>query len=247
MRDHAGLWYPSPMNRSILGSFGFVVALSVPLLLSGCGGNVSTTGNGGSGGGGSGQGGSGQGGASQGGTGPSTSSVTATSANAGGSAGAGGSVDCAGLGEIACLGAYPSCVPVYDDQCCPACDPMGGCADCVNWGFHHCTTHENGCLPEQPVECGLVPGWACVGGSASCEPATPLTKTPCATVPGCVASFCPVDIACETDPVCIPVDKDLCGPVVCAVVPPNCPNGTTPAVEGGCFTGGCLLSTVCMP
>jgi hypothetical protein len=204
--------------------------------LGGCGGNVvaQPSGPGGGGDGGQPDGGGGQGGSS------STTAVSSSSAG-----GSGGTASCKDLSEIACLGAYPSCVPVYDDMCCPMCDPMAGCADCVNWAFHHCATQENGCLPEQPIECGTVPGWACVGGSATCEPQTGSTKTPCATVPGCVASYCPTDMDCTTDPICIPVDKDLCGPATCEKVPPACPDGTTPAVEAGCFTGGCIFKTVC--
>jgi hypothetical protein len=224
-------------------SFALSLVLSIPLALAGCGGNVVTQPTGGPDTGGSGQGGQPMGGTTGEG-GATTSSVSTSSVSTGGS---GGASDCAGLGEIACLGAHPTCVPVYDDQCCPMCDPTGGCADCVNWGFHHCATLENGCLPEMPIECGVVPGWACSGGSAACEPASPLTKTPCATVPGCVASYCPVDVECETDPVCVPVDKDMCSEALCDAVPPNCAPGTIPAVEAGCYTGGCILAGVCSP
>lgn len=222
-------------HRSLSSHFlAHVFLLSIPLALAGCGGNVVAQPAGGTGGGGGGEpaGGAGQGGAS-------TSSVS--------TGGAGGAVSCEGLGEIACLGAYPSCVPVYDDMCCPMCDPMAGCADCVNWAFHHCATLENGCLPEQPVECGTVPGWACSGGSASCGPASVNTKMPCATAPGCVASYCPVDVDCTTDPVCVPADKDMCSPATCEKLPPQCPEGTIPAVENDCFTGGCILDWICAP
>jgi len=220
-------------------SYVHALLLSASVALAGCGGNVvAGPAAGGSGGGGQGgqtsAGGAGQGGAGQ--AGAVTSSVSA--------GGAGGTMDCAGLGEIACLGAYPGCVPVYDDQCCPLCDPTGFCADCSNWTFHHCATHTNGCLPEQPVECGTVPGWACVGGKAECEPSGG-SKTPCATLPGCVPSYCPTDVDCDTSPVCVPARGDMCGPIVCEQVPPPCERGTTPAGENGCFSGGCIPAALC--
>lgn len=234
---HAGhqVWYGGPMSRPPL-FFALPLLLSIPLALGACGGTVVTQ-AGGSGGGG--QGGEVTGGSGQGGEGAATTSTSTV--------GTGGSVNCDGLGEFACLGAYPSCVPVYDNQCCPTCDPTGGCADCVNWGFHHCGSHADGCLPEQPIGCGVVPGWACTGGTAMCDPVSPATKTPCATVPGCVASFCPINEACETDPVCVPAQKDMCSTALCDAVPPDCPDGTVPEVEDGCYTGGCILSYLCGP
>lgn len=210
----------------------------VPLALLGCGGKVFVQSSAGAGGEG---GGPLTGGVGQGGEG------SVSSSSAGSAGGAGGSVDCDGLGEVACLKAYPSCVPVYDDQCCPLCEPEGYCADCVNWAYHHCATLENGCLPEEPVECGTVPGWACAGGQAECEAITPMTKIPCATVPGCVASYCPMGGGCGTDPVCVPVQKDICDPALCNTVPPPCFSGTVAAVEGGCYTGGCIPESYCAP
>lgn len=224
------------MRSSLL--FGSPPFLLLSLALTGCGGNViaQTTGDPGAGGSG-GQGGeTSAGGAAEGGA-----STTSSSSGAGGA----GGTACDGLGEIACLKAYPDCVPVYDDMCCPMCDPMAGCADCVNWAFHHCAPHADGCLPEQPAVCGTVPGWACAGGAASCEPPSPATKIPCATIPGCVVSYCPTDVDCETDPVCVPVDGDMCDIALCNAIPPACPDGTFPAVEGGCYSGACIPQAFC--
>ena len=112
--------------------------------LCGCGGNVTvgTGGAGGSGANGGAGGGIGGAGGGIGGNGGSSSTVSPVG-GAGGSVsssvgGAGGGA-CDGLDHVSCLGAFPSCVPVYDDECCPSCDPMGGCADCIRIQFHHCT------------------------------------------------------------------------------------------------------------
>lgn len=211
------------------------------LALAGCGGNVLTQPSGGGGSGG--DGGDGPGGQT---STPSTGQGGAITTSTG--AGGAGGAACEGLGEIACLGAYPSCVPVYDNQCCPSCEPQGGCADCLNYTYHHCATLENGCLPEVPVECGVVPGWACVGGAADCGSVVPWqTKIPCAQVPGCVPSYCPFDADCTTDPVCIPVHGEMCGPVFCESEPPPCPEGTVPGANGSCWSGGCIPEALCAP
>lgn len=92
--------------------------------LLGCGGNVNVS-SGGDGGGGAG-----------GGTTTGTGGATSTTGTGNTTTGTGGTTTttittgptpvCEGLDHISCLGAYPSCAPVYDDQCCPTCDPMGG-------------------------------------------------------------------------------------------------------------------------
>ena len=161
--------------------------------------------------------------------------------NGNGGAGAGGG--CEGLGHVACVAAFPACVPAYDDVCCPMCDPTGNCADCVNWQFHHCTTPEEACLPEMPTSCGVTPGWACTGGIPSCaDPGG--SPTPCGTVPGCVLGACNVDVDCDPPEYCVPVVGQQCV-ATCPQVPPECPAGMQPEVKGSCFTGDCITAALC--
>ena len=78
----------------------------------------------------------------------------------GGAGGAGGApVACGGLDQEACLDAYPTCVPLYDDECCSSCDP-GPCSECTSLVYHHCLSKEEACGADPPA-CGLLPDWAC--------------------------------------------------------------------------------------
>jgi hypothetical protein len=170
-----------------------------------------------------------------------TSSAASTSS---GTTGAGGSSAlCEGLSESACIGAHPDCVPVYDDACCPSCDP-GGCADCVDYFFHHCVALDTGCLPEEPATCGLVPGWACTGKRAECGPPVG-SPSPCGAYPGCIAAVCSPDVNCPPDVECHPVSGGTCVNA-CDSVPPSCPEGTLAESDGFCYTGYCIRPDVCM-
>src|SRR5262245_20716527 len=126
------------LSRRRFGWAFLPLAIAVGCAWSACGGGVdvetaaSTTGAGG-----------------QGST--SATGANATSTNgATGTSGPGGTTGhvgssgtgvgpCANLFEAECLGAFPTCVPVYDDTCCPTCYP-GGCADCQAYAFNHCTS-----------------------------------------------------------------------------------------------------------
>lgn len=195
-----------------------------------CGGNVAVPGNTGGGGASS---------SSSSSTGSSSSGTTTATG------GAGGADPCSAIGsEVACLGAFPDCVPVYDDECCPSCDPTAGCADCVDIHFHHCAPTGTACV--KAPSCGFAPPWACAGSKADCgiEPGGALT--PCHSAAGCTAGYCPTDVTCKTDPVCVPVTKGSCT-ALCGGVAPPCPPGTIAENDGSCFTGLCIPAGVCAP
>ncbi|GMV18812.1 MAG: hypothetical protein DYH12_06105 [Sorangiineae bacterium PRO1] len=214
--------------------------LGCALLIAGCGSRsrLAAADGGGSGGGAGGSGGAGAvsgaggfGGAPLGG--------------AGGVSGC-GPVDtgapCSTLGEVGCLTAFPRCAPVYDDQCCPMCQPTGMCADCMSWQFYECIDRElSNCVPGAIGHCGQTPQWACNGGRAECP------ESACQFVPGCVEALpsdCPEDAFCP--PECHPVTKEICGPTCGPPVPmPMCPNGGAHEVQGGQYTGYCIEASVC--
>ncbi|MBK8257751.1 MAG: M36 family metallopeptidase [Polyangiaceae bacterium] len=216
----ARLWISRWLRRR--GGAVFFLAAVVGLL-SGCNGNVAA-GSGDGGNGGDGNGGAG---------------------GNGGSSGAGGSggIACAGLPEIACLGAFPECVPVYDDLCCASCDPAGGCADCFEIRFDHCEPLNQAC--NNGPECGLVPEWACNGKDAGCDIDPGASQTPCASEAGCVPAYCPTDGECDVDPICHPVKAGMCV-VQCDAIPPSCPAGTFPESDGFCHTGRCIPESLCV-
>jgi hypothetical protein len=221
------------------------MALSAVGFLGACGGNVNV-GSGGNGNGGAGGGGEGGGTSSISTSAGGTSSVSVGGGQSSSSSSMGGGPSsCDGLQQIACLGAYPSCVPVYDDECCPICDPTGGCADCINIQFHHCAPLNSECAGKPP-SCGQVPEWACSGGAAACANVDPGgSKTPCATVAGCIPAYCPTNKDCTTDPVCHAATKDACI-TQCDAVPPPCPAGTYAESDGFCYTGYCIPENLCV-
>ncbi|MEP7119793.1 MAG: hypothetical protein ABJE95_02740 [Byssovorax sp.] len=199
----------------------FGAALCVAGWLSACGGKVVVESTSGAGGG----------------SGPTTAEAGSTSGVGG------GSTSCAGRDHLACLGAYPTCVPVYDDACCSMCDPTGGCADCINIQFHHCIDKGSACGPSGPP-CGQTPAWACSGGQAECAVDPGGSTTPCASVAGCIPAFCPTDVTCKTDPICEPAKATMCA-ATCGSIPHPCPAGTAPETDGSCYTGACIPDTLC--
>lgn len=181
-------------------------------------------------------------------SGGSTGGVTSTtgSGGVGGTTGttitgSGGSM-CDGLGHIQCLGAYPSCAPVYDDKCCPTCTP-GGCADCINIDFDHCAPRSSVCDGQKPT-CGLVPEWACNGGKADCNILPDGSPEPCHTVAGCIATYCSLDSPPCAGPTCAAATGGTCT-ALCDSVPPPCPEGMTAEANGGCYTGMCIDANLC--
>lgn len=212
-----------------MARFGSWTVLGASLLLSlGCGGQTNSDGSGGSGtGAASGGGGSPSGGAPSGG------------------AGGCGPVDpgepCSSLSEVECLAAHPRCAPVYDDSCCPECEPTGLCADCVNYQFFACVPfEESNCTPGTIPACGKTPSGICQGGSAQCP-----TEPPCNSVPGCVTATiagCGPDQLCASE--CHPVTEWTCGP--------DCGQGPLPFCHAGVpetgpegYTGYCIDSSAC--
>ncbi len=221
--------------------FSKPLALVFVGLFAACGGNVEVDSSGGGGtGGGATTTSSATGGTT--GTGGNTGGTTGTGGNTGGSTGVGGfgGGACEGYDELSCLGAFPSCVPVYDDNCCPSCNPMGGCADCFNMQFHHCEENNNVCNPS----CGIVPEWGCFGKQADCNINPGGSAELCTSVPGCTPAYCNLNQDCTTDPVCHPVFADMCVSL-CNAIPPPCPNGTTAETNGSCYTGFCIEQQLC--
>lgn len=234
--------------------------------LGACGGNVevSAGGNGGEGGTGAegggtttttsntgGLGGTTGTGGNTGGTGGGTGGNTGgtgggTGGNTGGTGGGtGGGVACAALGHVDCVGAFPSCVPVYYDECCPdpGCNAGTGCADCKNIQFLHCAPWTDACAGGPPLPCGSSPEWACNGKEPFCEDPG-VSAEPCTALPGCVPAYCALDEDCTTDPVCHPVKPDMCLSL-CDSVPPPCPDGTFAETDGFCWTGKCIPQDLC--
>lgn len=199
------------------------LAMGLAMGLSGCGGNVVLSSGGGSSAGGS---------AGNAGSGGETMTSTSLPAK------------CDGLDHITCLSAYPSCVPVYDDFCCPSCNPMGGCADCINLQFDHCEDFANRCTGA-PSSCGTTPDWACKGGQADCNIDPQGGAEPCATVPGCLPAECSLELNSCTGLKCHAATPGTCSPQ-CKQTPPTCPGGTWPEAADGCYTGYCVPENVCV-
>ena len=220
-----------------------LVCLAACCLTAACGQVVvqgATSSNGGEGGEGGGSGSGTSPPSATGGSGQGGFSSTSVSSGQGGAGGTKPS-PCDGLGHAACIGAAPSCVPVYDDECCPSCDPSGGCADCSDIAFHHCAPVA-ACGASGP-SCGFIPSWACGGNKLTCgQPNGSIT--PCADVPGCVLATCDPMAGCQ--PECHPVTGDSCTND-CDSVPPPCPPGTVAEADGFCYTGWCIPSDVCAP
>lgn len=219
--------------------------------LGACGGNVavSSGGNGGEGGTGAESGGTttttgtttGNTGGNTGGTGGNTGGTGGgTGGNTGGTGGEGGG--CAPYGLLDCVAAFPTCVPVYDDKCCPNCSP-GGCADCINYQFHHCASWQAACAGDPPQDCGYAPEWACNGQEPSCETIGGGVE-PCSAQPGCVPAYCNEAADCPVAYQCHPVKSNMCN-AICASAPPPCPPGTVAETDGFCLTGWCIEQKLC--
>jgi hypothetical protein len=213
-------------NRAGLATRSLVVSAFGLLTVAGCGNEVliNTGGSGGTSGTGAGTTSTGK-----------TSSVATTSTVV--TSTSTGADVCSSFGETECLGAYPKCAPVYDDSCCPTCDP-GPCADCEHYQFHHCAPFETVC-GQSPMACGVTFGEACFGKPATCP------NQYCGSNPGCVDA-CQVDSTGTCSPACRPVTVGSCTSV-CNPPPPACPPGFVPEQDGTCFTGYCIPAGVCAP
>jgi hypothetical protein len=192
--------------------------LAATLLLAACSGKVIVDGSGPPGAGGSG-----------------TSTTTTTTTNSSGQP-----TPCEALGHAACLAAHPSCVPVYDNQCCPSCNP-GACGDCADWQFHHCTSSADGC--DNAPSCGRVLMEHCSGLPAECGN-TGGSPSPCGLWPGCTFADCPIDVDCDMGSQCVPVTGNSCTNS-CKSLPPPCPPEMTAEADGNCWTGICIMADVC--
>lgn len=146
---------------------------------------------------------------------------------------------CDGLSAGNCLAA--GCVPVFDDSCCPTCEP-GPCADCTNIDWL-------GCRPasESPCAggCGVAPEWVCTTAEPDCSTAHVVDQDSCDR-PGCIPSFPSgegtPDIATAS---CTPITADSCR-VTCRRLPPTCPTGTYAEGDGSCYTERCIPNFYCL-
>ena len=136
------------------------------------------------------------------------------------------------------MGAFPSCVPFYDDHCCPTCTP-GPCANCVDWQFEGCTDAASACSSAGPG-CGVVPDWACEGGQANCP-----DGQPCNSRPGCTEEICALNQPCPGTFLCTSVHAGICE-TQCDSVPPPCPPNAIAESDGFCYTGSCIAADVCL-
>jgi hypothetical protein len=217
----------------------YAPALLVTLLLGACSSDVeeaSSTTNG-AGGASASSASSGGGPASGSGGATSTSGTSSSTGTAGGPPTA-----CDTLGEPGCLDAFPDCAPVYDDTCCPTCNP-GPCADCQNFAFDHCAPAIDVCASAMPT-CGTIPAWACTGGAPECPVIGQGGDYACDATPGCVVASCSPDANCGNEHQCHPVGAGSCT-ALCDAVPPTCPVGFAAEANGSCWTGYCIPGEVC--
>ena len=198
------------------------LSLGSLLLLVACGGRVTVDGSSGT--------------SASHGSGGAAGSTTSSGTGFGGSHGA-----CETLGHAACVAAFADCVPIYDDLCCPSCDP-GPCADCINYQFHHCAPYAKGCALNGP-SCGRVLKEHCAGQVPSCGPVLG-SPGPCGQSPGCTLADCPVNIDCDPPPGCVPVTGGACT-ASCKSPPPACSPTMVPEANGNCWTGLCIMADVC--
>lgn len=197
-------------------------SLLFTVFLSACGGSTLVDGPGAGGAGGS--------------SSSTTTSATATSSTGGPS--------CADQpSEAYCISAFPDCVPIYDDTCCPTCTP-GACVDsCTDNVYQGCEKAEVACQPEPAIECGFVPEWACAGGVPECGDANGL-KSPCGKYTGCAELTCFGGFDCST---CVPLSVAACVED-CAGSGDNsnCSVDTVPHMGGdGCPDGTCIPKKAC--
>jgi hypothetical protein len=150
-------------------------------------------------------------------------------------------VDADGDGQCDDAACYPVCVPDGGETCeniacgpgyhceleCLACDPNSG---------EMCGCRAT-CVPDQKIGCELVecgPGYHCEQTCYPCDP-----------IPG--QDVCPAycDIACVQDTA--PDPGECYGDTLCERVAPACPEGTTPGIINGCYSGFCIPLSDCGP
>jgi hypothetical protein len=152
---------------------------------------------------------------------------------------------CASFGEVECVAAHPECVPMYDDQCCPSCEPGASCADCVRFEFSSCAPMaESGCTTATASICGVPSDEGCTGELVM--DCLGKGQTQCLTRPGCAWA---VDLGCQ-DPetctgTCRPVTEHSCGTSCEGPPPEGCPPGFHPEGTGGAYFNWCLPDAMC--
>ena len=144
--------------------------------------------------------------------------------------------ECEGRTEVACL-ANPGCVARYDDRCCSSCEP-GPCADCVDPVFYECAERSS-C--GDPGVCSAPAPSACESEPPPCEDAVRVSDSSC-NIPGCIPTVRCSDGPCEDT--CRALRGDSCESF-CFRDPPECPAGTVPEAEEGCFSDWCIAAEYC--
>lgn len=131
----------------------------------------------------------------------------------------------------------------YCDEATWTCEPSSTCyadADCPV-GME-CDEPRNTCLPVEPcttsADCDL--DERCEPATGTCVPATPCWY----------GTACEEGTECDyAEQVCVPCVGSECGActgeVTCEYSPPDCPEGTQPAIEDGCYTAACIADAVC--
>jgi len=117
-----------------------------------------------------------------------------------------------------------------DDQC-----PAGQTCD---ESRSTCVPNENPCTSN--ADC-LIPTERCDFTRGECVPALPCNYD---------GAACGEGARCDGEwGVCVPCYGLECGEcraeVTCAETPPACPEGTEPAVAGGCYTAACIQTATC--
>lgn len=114
-----------------------------------------------------------------------------------------------------------------DDDCAAGCACVDGY--CEEFGF--CETSDD--CPE---------GFEC-DDRASCVPSDDPEPTPCNDSDDCEeGSYCDLNVG-----ECVEGDEPFTcqGEVTCSDVAPSCPQGSTPEISFGCYTGDCVENTDC--
>ena len=164
---------------------------------------------------------------------------------------------------MACYGAPYDC---YEDECYGGCYDDSNCATgeyCTDWGICEwggfCTGED---------DCGV--DYQCDIGRSTCEPEDPGggcdSHDDCGALERCEpdggicvgAEPCSQDVDCSdgeycdaVHSICLPCESGECGEetcegeIICSEEPPVCPEGTSPGIADGCYSGSCIADAEC--
>lgn len=133
----------------------------------------------------------------------------------------------------------------YCDDSTSTCQWGGNCYspnDCPTG--YECDQVRSTCVPSDGCDSNA----ECPGGTR-CDTATRVCVP--ATACGWDGSLCGEGFVCDPSySVCVPCEGDACGSclgeVTCAWTPPECPDGTRPAITDGCYNAGCIAEATCV-